>query len=53
MIPQRRQQTAQADIWEAERKTRPGAHTVFKSAVNVTGHLSLDFKQNSIERKIH
>lgn len=49
MIPQRRQQTAPADMWEAERKTRPGAHAAF----NVTGHLSLDFKQDSIEKKIH
>lgn len=53
MIPQRQQQTAQTDIWEAGRKTRPGTHTVFNSTVNVTCHLPFDFKQNVIERKIH
>lgn len=53
MIPQRRQQTAQTDIGVAERKTRRGAHAVLNSTVDVTGHLSFDFKLNSIERKIH
>lgn len=54
MILQRQQQqTAQTDIWEAGRKTRPGTHIVFNSAANVTCHLPLDFKQNVIERKIH
>lgn len=52
MIPQRQQQTAQTSL-RLRGKTRPDAHTVFNNAVNVTGHLSLDFKQNSIERKIH
>ena len=37
MVPQREQQTSQTDIWEAESKTRPGTHTAFKRAVNVTG----------------
>lgn len=40
MIPQRQQQTAQTDIWEAERKTK----LCWNSAANVSVHLSLDFR---------
>lgn len=53
MIPQRRPQTAQTDIWEARWETRPGTHSVFNSTVNVAVLLPLDFKQRVIEKKIH